>query len=78
MRRNPYLGPRRLTRIARLFGKKYSGIFKTHTERVAFMKGVEAVLNDMLKAKGIEECRERARRSPAPQLASGTRPQTRI
>ena len=38
-------GRRRLTRTVQLFDKKYRGTFETHAECVAFVKGVEAVLN---------------------------------
>jgi hypothetical protein len=33
---------------------KYIGSFNTHTECVAFVKGVEAVLNYMLEAKDVK------------------------
>ena len=39
------------TRSIRLFDSKYVGIFDTHMECVAFMKGVEVVLDYMLKVK---------------------------
>ena len=39
------------TRTIQLFDSKYAGNFNTHSECVAFVKGVEAVLNHMLKAK---------------------------
>jgi hypothetical protein len=37
-------------RTVELFGKKYRGSFKSHEECVAFVKGVEAVLNHMIEA----------------------------
>ena len=37
----------------RLFDSKYVGIFNTHMECVAFVKGVEVVLNYMLEAKDV-------------------------
>lgn len=43
-----------LHRTIRLFDSKYIGSFDTHTECVAFVKGVEAVLNHMLKAKAAK------------------------
>jgi hypothetical protein len=42
------------TRSIRLFDSKYIGSFNTHTECVAFVKGVEAVLNCMLEAKDVK------------------------
>jgi hypothetical protein len=36
-----------------LFDSKHVGSFNTHTECVAFMKGVEAVLSYMLEAKDV-------------------------
>jgi hypothetical protein len=42
------------TRTIRLFDGKYIGSFDTHTECVAFVKGVEVVLNHMLKAKDVK------------------------
>jgi hypothetical protein len=45
------------TRTIRLFDSKYIGSFNTHTECVAFVKGVEAVLNYMLEAKDVKGCR---------------------
>jgi hypothetical protein len=41
----------------RLFDSKYVGSFNTHTECVAFVKGVEAVLNYMLEAKDVKGLR---------------------
>ena len=46
-----HIGKRRVFRTVVLFDERYSGSFDTHTECVAFVKGVEAVLNDILKAK---------------------------
>jgi hypothetical protein len=46
-----FIGKRRVARTVLLFDKKYSGSFNTHVECVAFVKGVEAVLNHALKAK---------------------------
>ena len=43
------------TRIIRLFDAKYVGSFNTHTACVAFVKGVEAVLNYMLEAKDVKD-----------------------
>ena len=39
------------TRTIQLFDSKYIGSFNTHTECVAFVKGIESVLNYLLKAK---------------------------
>jgi hypothetical protein len=38
----------------RLFDSKYVGIFHTHMECVAFVKGVEVVLHYMLKVKDVK------------------------
>jgi hypothetical protein len=46
-----HIGKRRVFRTVALFDERYSGSFDTHTECIAFVKGVEAVLNDILKAK---------------------------
>jgi hypothetical protein len=46
-----FTGRRRVARTVLLFDKTYSGSFDTHMECVAFVKGVEAVLNHALKAK---------------------------
>ena len=46
-----YVGKRRVTRTVQLFDRKYSGSFDTHAECVAFVKGVEVVLNHILKTK---------------------------
>jgi hypothetical protein len=37
-------------RYVRLFNQKYFGTFDTHDECVAFVKGVETVLNHMIEA----------------------------
>jgi hypothetical protein len=42
------------TRTIQLFDSKYTGSFNTHAECVAFLKGVEAVLNYILEAKEFE------------------------
>jgi hypothetical protein len=42
------------TRTIRLFDSKYISSFDTHAECVAFVKGVEAALNHMLKAKNLK------------------------
>jgi hypothetical protein len=42
------------TRTIQLFDSKYTSSFNTHAECVAFVKGVEAVLNHMLKAKDLK------------------------
>jgi hypothetical protein len=42
------------TRTIRLFDSKYVGIFNTHMECVAFVKGVEVVLDYMLKMKDVK------------------------
>ena len=42
------------TRTIRLFDSKYVGIFNTHMECVAFVKGVEVVLDYMLKVKDVK------------------------
>jgi hypothetical protein len=39
------------TRTIQLFDSKYIGSFNTHTECVAFVKGIESMLNYLLKAK---------------------------
>jgi hypothetical protein len=41
-------------RTIRLFDSTYIGSFNTHAECVAFVKGVETVLNYMLKAKDMK------------------------
>jgi hypothetical protein len=43
------------TRTIRLFDSKYVGIFNTHMECVAFVKGVEVVLDCMGEGEGREE-----------------------
>jgi hypothetical protein len=45
------------TRTIRLFDSKYIGIFNTHMECVAFVKGVEVVLDHMLKVKNIKSAK---------------------
>jgi hypothetical protein len=45
------------TRTIRLFDSKYVGIFNTHMECVAFVKGVEAVLGHMLKVKDVKSAK---------------------
>jgi hypothetical protein len=45
---------RYLTRTIRLFDSKYISSFNTHMECVAFVNGVEAVLNYMLEAKDVQ------------------------
>jgi hypothetical protein len=45
------------TRAIRLFGSKYVGSFNTLAEWVAFVKGVEAVLNYMLKAEDAKSAK---------------------
>jgi hypothetical protein len=45
------------TRTIRLFDAKYVGIFNTHMECVAFVKGVEVVLDYMLKAKDVKSAK---------------------
>jgi hypothetical protein len=40
-----YIGKRRVARAVQLFDKRYTGSFDAHAECVAFLKGVEAVLN---------------------------------
>jgi hypothetical protein len=42
------------SRTIRLFDSKYVGIFNTHMECVAFVKGVEVVLDYMLKVKDVK------------------------
>ena len=42
------------TRTIRLFDSKYVGIFNTHMECVAFVKGVEVVLDYMLRVKDVK------------------------
>jgi hypothetical protein len=42
------------TRTIRLFDSKYVGSFNTHSECVAFVKGIETVLNYVLGAKEFE------------------------
>jgi hypothetical protein len=46
-----YIDKRRVSRTVQLFDNKYKGSFDAHAECVAFVKGVEAVLNHILKAK---------------------------
>jgi hypothetical protein len=46
-----YIGKRRVGRTVQLFDKKYGASFDTHMECVAFVKGVEAVLNHILRVK---------------------------
>jgi hypothetical protein len=45
------------TRTIRLFDSKYVGTFNTHMECVAFVKGVEVVLDYMLKAKDVKSAK---------------------
>ena len=45
------------TRTIRLFDSKYVGIFNTHMECVAFVKGVEVVLDYMLKVKNVKSAK---------------------
>jgi len=45
------------TRTIRLFNSKYVGIFNTHMECVAFVKGVEVVLDYMLKVKDVKSAK---------------------
>jgi hypothetical protein len=42
------------TRTIRLFDSKCIGSFNTHVECVAFVKGVEAMLNYILEAKDVK------------------------
>jgi hypothetical protein len=42
------------TRSIRLFDSKHISAFNTHMECVAFVRGVEAVLNYMLEAKDVK------------------------
>ena len=42
------------TRVIRLFDSKSINNFNTHVECVAFVKGVEALLNYMLEAKDVK------------------------
>jgi len=45
------------TRTIRLFDSKYVGTFNTHMECVAFVKGVEVVLDYMLKVKDVKSAK---------------------
>ena len=45
------------TRTIRLFNSKYVGIFNTRMECVAFVKGVEVVLDYMLKVKDVKSAK---------------------
>jgi hypothetical protein len=45
------------TRTIRLFDSKYVGIFNTHMECIAFVKGVEVVLEYMLKVKDVKSAK---------------------
>jgi hypothetical protein len=45
------------TRTIRLFDSKYVGVFNTHMECVAFVKGVEVVLDYMLKVKDVKSAK---------------------
>jgi hypothetical protein len=45
------------TKTIRLFDSKYVGIFNTHMECVAFVKGVEVVLEYMLKVKDVKSAK---------------------
>ena len=45
------------TRSIRLFDSKHISAFNTHMECVAFVRGVEAVLNYMLEAKDVKGVR---------------------
>jgi pentatricopeptide repeat protein len=40
-----------------MFDSKYVGIFNTHMECVAFVKGVEVVLDYMLKVKDVKSAK---------------------
>ena len=44
-------------RTIRLFDSKYVGTFNTHMECVAFVKGVEVVLDYMLKVKDVKSAK---------------------
>jgi hypothetical protein len=53
--RAPRIGHQRYpTRTIRLFDSKHISSFNTHMECVAFVNGVEAVLNYMLEAKDVQ------------------------
>jgi hypothetical protein len=52
-----HIGKRRVFRTVVLFDERYRGSFDTHTECVAFVKGVEAVLNDILKTENATSVR---------------------
>lgn len=52
-----HIGKRCVFRTVVLFDERYRGSFDTHTECVAFVKGVEAVLNDILKTKNATSVR---------------------
>jgi hypothetical protein len=45
------------TRTIRLFDSKCVGIFNTHMECVAFVNGVEVVLDYMLKVKDVKSAK---------------------
>jgi hypothetical protein len=45
------------TRTIRLFDSKYVGVFNTHMECIAFVKGVEVVLDHMLKVKDVKSAK---------------------
>jgi hypothetical protein len=45
------------TRTIRLFDSKYVGIFNTHMECIAFVNGVEVVLDHMLKVKDVKSAK---------------------
>ena len=45
------------TRTIRLYNSKYVGIFNMHMECVAFVKGVEVVLDYMLKVKDVKSAK---------------------
>ena len=45
------------TRTIRLFDSKYVGTFNTHMECVAFIKGVEVVLDYMPKVKDVKSAK---------------------
>ena len=45
------------TRTIRLYNSEYVGIFNMHMECVAFVKGVEVVLDYMLKVKDVKSAK---------------------
>lgn len=62
------------TQYISLFGGSYVGRFGTHSECVAFAKGVESVLNHLGSSDGLPAANRRCDSTPGP-AAGGIEPQ---